>query len=151
MTLQAPGAPDAPGDTSRSDSIAVATREYRVHGTARTIVEGNFITFPYGHSQPTLTCTVLRACVIQLQPGEIVLSKITGDTKRWEITPGAVRTRRPYHPRRGEAQGLRSHHQSRPLDGSAALRSHPRLAPLQKPLDQPAGALRPACPILLSG
>jgi P-type conjugative transfer protein TrbG len=87
LAAQAPGASPAPGDTTRSDSIAVATRDYLAHGNARTIVEGNFITFPYGHSQPTLTCTVLRACVIQLQPGEIVLSKITGDTERWEITP----------------------------------------------------------------
>ena len=72
------------------DSITLATREYRENGRARTIVEGNFVTFPYGHSQPTLTCSVLRACVIQLQPGEIVLSRITGDTERWEITPASA-------------------------------------------------------------
>ena len=71
----------------KRDSVALATREYRDGGIARTIVEGSFVTFPYGHSQPTLTCTVLRACVIQLQPGEVVLSKITGDTERWEIAP----------------------------------------------------------------
>lgn len=69
------------------DPITLATREYRDGGVARTIVEGSFVTFPYGHSQPTLTCTVLRACVIQLQPGEVVLSKITGDTERWEVAP----------------------------------------------------------------
>jgi hypothetical protein len=71
----------------RRDPVTLATREYRDGGVARTIVEGSFVTFPYGHSQPTLTCTVLRACVIQLQPGEVVLSKITGDTERWEIAP----------------------------------------------------------------
>ena len=69
------------------DPIAAATREYRTSGIARTVVQGNFLTFPYGHSQPTLTCTVLRACVIELEPGEIVLSKIAGDTERWEIAP----------------------------------------------------------------
>lgn len=76
-------------DTTRPvpDSVAQAVREYRDHGIARTIVEGSFETFPYGHSQPTLTCTVLRACVIQLQAGEVLLSRITGDTERWEITP----------------------------------------------------------------
>ena len=73
--------------TPAADSVAAATREYHVQGTARTIVEGDFETFPYGHSQPTLTCAVLRACVIQLQPGEAVLSRITGDNERWEITP----------------------------------------------------------------
>jgi type IV secretion system protein VirB9 len=50
-------------------------------------VQGNFLTFPYGHSQPTLTCTVLRACVIELEAGEIVLTRISGDTERWEISP----------------------------------------------------------------
>lgn len=69
------------------DPIAVATREYRASGIARTVLEGNFVTFPYGHAQPTLTCTVLRACVIELEPGEIILSRIAGDTERWEISP----------------------------------------------------------------
>src|SRR3989442_8410626 len=67
------------------DPVAAATREYQASGIARTVVQGNFLTFPYGHAQPTLTCTVLRACVIELEPGEIVLSRIAGDTERWEI------------------------------------------------------------------
>jgi len=58
----------APGDTATAhddhDPIAVATREYHASGVARTVIQGNFVTFPYGHAQPTLTCTVLRACVI---------------------------------------------------------------------------------------
>ena len=69
------------------DPIAAATREYQTTGIARTVVQGNFLTFPYAHAQPTLTCTVLRACVIELEPGEIVLAKIAGDTERWEIAP----------------------------------------------------------------
>jgi P-type conjugative transfer protein TrbG len=81
----------APGDTSAPrddrDPIAAATREYHASGVARTVMQGNFVTFPYGHAQPTLTCTVLRACVIELEPGEIVLSRISGDTERWEIAP----------------------------------------------------------------
>ncbi len=88
----------APADTGRpasdtsagrdvGDPITAATREYQASGVARTVVQGNFLTFPYGHAQPTLTCTVLRACVIELQPGEIVLSRISGDTERWEIAP----------------------------------------------------------------
>jgi type IV secretion system protein VirB9 len=90
-----------PADTGRTptdttpareegDAIAAATREYQASGIARTVVQGNFLTFPYGHAQPTLTCTVLRACVIELEPGEIVLSKIAGDTERWEIAPAAA-------------------------------------------------------------
>lgn len=80
--------PNTPPDSS--DVIATATREYQSSGVARTVVQGNFLTFPFGHAQPTLTCTVLRACVIELQSGEIVLSRIAGDTERWEITPAAA-------------------------------------------------------------
>lgn len=82
---------DAVSDTSAArdlvDPITAATRAYQTSGIARAVVQGNFVTFPYGHSQPTLTCTVLRACVIELEPGEIVLSRIAGDTERWEISP----------------------------------------------------------------
>jgi len=69
------------------DPITAATRDYQWSGVARTVLQGNFVTFPFGHAQPTLSCTVLRACVIELEPGETVLSRISGDTERWEITP----------------------------------------------------------------
>jgi type IV secretion system protein VirB9 len=73
-----------------NDAVASATREYRATGIARTVAQGSFLNVPYGHVQPTLTCTVLRACIIELQPGEIVLSRIAGDTERWEITPATA-------------------------------------------------------------
>ena len=92
-----PGAAISAGDAKRfsadpttarpPDPITAATMEYQSSGVARTVVAGNFVTFPYAHSQPTLACTVLRACVIELQAGEIVLSRIAGDTERWEVTP----------------------------------------------------------------
>ena len=72
------------------DLLAAATKEYKASGTARTVVQGDFVTFPFGHAQPTLTCAVLRACVIELEPGELVLSRIAGDTERWEITPATA-------------------------------------------------------------
>ncbi len=67
------------------DLITAAARDYQRTGVARTVDEGAFVTFPYGHVQPTVTCAPLRACVIELQSGETVLSKIAGDTQRWEI------------------------------------------------------------------
>jgi type IV secretion system protein VirB9 len=54
---------------------------------ARVVAEGNFVSFPFGHSQPTVTCARLRACIVELQAGEIVLSRIAGDLERWEIAP----------------------------------------------------------------
>ena len=80
-------------DTLRSaapaptDAIESATRDFKATGVARVVTEGNFVSFPFGHSQPTVTCARLRACVIELQPGEIVLSRIAGDLERWEIAP----------------------------------------------------------------
>jgi type IV secretion system protein TrbG len=67
------------------DEVTAAARDYQRTGVARTVEEGAFVTFPYGHSQPTVTCAPLRVCIIELQAGENVLSKIAGDTQRWEI------------------------------------------------------------------
>jgi len=68
-----------------TDPVVAAAREYARTGVARTVEQGAFETFPYGHAQPTVTCAPLRACVIELEAGESVLSKIAGDTQRWEI------------------------------------------------------------------
>src|SRR5204862_1927429 len=72
------------------DAVVAAAKDYRAGGIARIVVQGDFVTFPFGHAQPTLTCAVLRACVIELESGEIVLSRIAGDTERWEITPATA-------------------------------------------------------------
>lgn len=77
-------ADDSAGVAGR-DPVAAAAREYERTGVARIVDQGAFVTFPYGHSQPTVTCAPLRACVIELEAGETVLSKIAGDTQRWEI------------------------------------------------------------------
>ena len=69
------------------DLIDAATREYRERGIARAVTQGNFVAFPYGHAEPVLTCTVLRACIIELEAGEAVVSEpIAGDHVRWLIT-----------------------------------------------------------------
>jgi type IV secretion system protein TrbG len=81
----APATRGVSSDTNAA--VASAVRDYHATGVARTVTQGSFLTVPYGHAQPTLTCTVLRACVIELQAGEIVLSRIAGDTERWEIAP----------------------------------------------------------------
>jgi type IV secretion system protein TrbG len=73
------------GLRSTTDPVMAAARDYARTGVARTVEEGAFETFPYGHAQPTVVCAPLRACVIELESGESVLSKIAGDTQRWEI------------------------------------------------------------------
>ena len=67
------------------DPIVNAVEEYRRTGEARTIQQSAYVAYPYGHSQPTLTCAPLRACVIELEAGEVVLGLIAGDTERWII------------------------------------------------------------------
>lgn len=75
---------------ARPNPIAAATREYQRTGVARPVDDGAFVSFPYGHAQPTVTCMPLRACVIELDAGEVVLSTIAGDTQRWEIQLAAA-------------------------------------------------------------
>lgn len=50
------------------------------------------VTYLYGASLPTLVCTPLVICTIQLEPGEIVEEGgvHAGDTARWRISPAAV-------------------------------------------------------------
>ena len=52
------------GGALPEDEITTATRDFLATGVARVVRQGSFITFPYGHSQPTVTCARLRACVI---------------------------------------------------------------------------------------
>lgn len=51
--------------------------------------------FPYGHSQPTVTCAPLRACAIELEPGERVLATALGDTERWLVDQATTGTHTP--------------------------------------------------------
>lgn len=68
------------------DPILHAVEEYRRTGAARTIRQSSVVVYPYGHAQPTLTCVPLRACVVELESGEVLMSLIAGDTERWLIT-----------------------------------------------------------------
>jgi type IV secretion system protein VirB9 len=55
--------------------------------TPRPVVSNNAIAFPFGYATPLLQCTVLRACVIELEPGETLADDpIAGDQARWIIT-----------------------------------------------------------------
>jgi len=48
---------------------------------------GSIISYRFGESEPVVTCTVLRACVIELEVAEaLVDDPIAGDQARWIIT-----------------------------------------------------------------
>jgi P-type conjugative transfer protein TrbG len=66
-------------------------RNWQKGGTARPIMgQDGVLLFPYGQSQPTLTCEPLRACDVQLQAGEIINNVILGDTVRWQVAPATT-------------------------------------------------------------
>jgi P-type conjugative transfer protein TrbG len=46
--------------------------------------------FPYGTMTPTLRCEPTFACMLVLQPGEVVYDKVAGDTVRWIIATGVL-------------------------------------------------------------
>ncbi|MBA2571483.1 MAG: TrbG/VirB9 family P-type conjugative transfer protein [Gemmatimonadetes bacterium] len=83
LALTLPATANAQAMDAAADPIAAATHEYRRTGTARPVKQGNSVAYPFGHSQPTLSCAVLRACIIELQQGEVVIGTIRGDTERW--------------------------------------------------------------------
>ena len=80
----------APGDSG--DAAAVAQREAARGWSARTVRTGDAVVFPFGRTQPTLTCAPLRACVIELEAGERVLGTASGDTERWIVERSAMGT-----------------------------------------------------------
>ena len=81
--VEAPRGPVVVQGGTSADPIVNALDEYRRTGNARTIEQSTYVAYPYGHSQPTLTCAPLRACVIELEDGEVLMAVIAGDTERW--------------------------------------------------------------------
>lgn len=47
------------------------------------------VRYLYGATLPTLVCSPLEVCAIQLQPGEVVNDVHAGDIARWRITPAS--------------------------------------------------------------
>ncbi len=65
--------------------VNAKTDDYVANGTADVIVQpDNTRLYPYGLSQPRLTCAKTLFCVIELQQGEQVLDMAAGDTVRWQ-------------------------------------------------------------------
>lgn len=62
-------------------------KKWQQIGIAKPIVsDDGRVIYPYGQYLPKLTCTILRACDIQLEPGELLTGKpIAGDTFRWQM------------------------------------------------------------------
>lgn len=71
---------------SMAAAVSAALAEYRSTGVARPVAFGTTVALPYGHVEPVVTCTVLRACVVELEPGEqLADTPVAGDPVRWSV------------------------------------------------------------------
>lgn len=70
------------------DAAVSQARQWQKTGVAKPIMsDDGKILFPFGQYLPTITCAPLRACDVELEPGEIVTEKPkTGDSVRWTIS-----------------------------------------------------------------
>ena len=67
------------------EALGELVREYQRTGRAGVLRQSTVMVVPFGHSQPVLACAPLRASVVELQPGEVVLGVIAGDTERFAV------------------------------------------------------------------
>jgi P-type conjugative transfer protein TrbG len=58
-------------------------------GTAGVVTRGpdGKVIFLFGEMQPSVVCSPLQVCDIELQVGEIVRDVLVGDTVRWKVEP----------------------------------------------------------------
>lgn len=70
------------------DAAVVQAKRWQQTGVARPIMsDDGKVVFPFGQYMPTVTCAPLRACDIELEPGETVTGKpLAGDAVRWKVS-----------------------------------------------------------------
>ena len=81
--------PVNPTHPATPDPEALA-RLYRRTGAAPTVERADESLFPFGHTRPVLRCAPLRACALQLEPGERILATSLGDSERWILQAAAT-------------------------------------------------------------
>lgn len=65
------------------------------------------VVFLYGETQPSVICSPLQVCDIELQAGEVVRDLLVGDTVRWKVEPATS----------GPAESQRIHLVVKPTEG----------------------------------
>lgn len=76
-------------DGKEADGIRLAN-EWKKHPNRPRRGPDGSVRYLFGATLPTLVCTPLEVCNIQLQPGEIVNDLHAGDNARWKITLATV-------------------------------------------------------------
>ena len=67
------------------EALGELVAQYQRTGRAGVLRQSTVMVVPFGHSQPVLACAPLRASVVELQPGEVVLGVVAGDTERFAV------------------------------------------------------------------
>ena len=71
---------------SRDAAVLAAVRQWQKTGIVKPVVsDDGTVLYPYGEYLPTLTCGVMHACAIDLQPGEVLMDSTRGDTALWTM------------------------------------------------------------------
>lgn len=86
----------ASGNAAAADSQAMTDKETKGaslsgkwRGSAGIVTRGadGKVIFLFGETQPSVVCSPLQVCDIELQGGEIVRDVLVGDTVRWKVEP----------------------------------------------------------------
>ena len=78
----------APGGQYKTldEAVMAQVKRWQQTNTIKPIVsDDGRVLYPYGQYMPTLTCGIMRACAVDLQPGEVLMDSTRGDTKLWKM------------------------------------------------------------------
>lgn len=72
-----------------ADELKATRLSNKWRGTAGLVTTGpdGKVIFLFGETQPSVVCSPLQVCDIELQGGEIVRDVLVGDTVRWKVEP----------------------------------------------------------------
>jgi len=72
-----------------TDEIKATKLSSKWRGTPGLVTTGpdGKVIFLFGETQPSVVCSPLQVCDIELQGGEIVRDVLVGDTVRWKVEP----------------------------------------------------------------
>lgn len=84
---------------TKKAAIDTAVKAWEQGNPAKPIIgQGGIVLYPYGQATPTLVCSPLRVCLLELQRGEVLDSAVVGNSVQWQIKPtysGEGATERP--------------------------------------------------------
>jgi type IV secretion system protein VirB9 len=76
-----------PQYNSLDDAVMAQVRRWQQTNTIKPIVsDDGRVLYPFGQYMPTLTCGIVHACSVDLQPGEVLMDSNRGDTKLWYMS-----------------------------------------------------------------